>query len=245
VLAAPPRPRPATADPDADPDAPANGGRRRLLRRVAGFVAAAALLVLVAALDDLHALLLRVVALTEPLIATDAFWGGVLFVVAAALSAMLAFVSSVVLVPAALQAWGALPSILLLWGGWILGGMVSYGVGRYMGRPVVRALTSDAALDRYEDRFSRRAPFGLVFLFQLALPSEIPGYVLGLVRYSPVKFTEACGLAQLPFAIGTVYLGESLLDRDVLLLVALGAGGALLSAGAYYAFRRRLRRPDA
>jgi uncharacterized membrane protein YdjX (TVP38/TMEM64 family) len=97
-----------------------------------------------------------------------------------ALSAMIAFFSTAVITPIAVETWGAGASIALLWTGWMLGGVCAYGIGRSLGRPVVRALTSHDALDRFENRISSRAPFGLVLLFQLAMPSEVPGYVLGI-----------------------------------------------------------------
>ena len=135
--------------------------------------------------------------------------------------------------------WGEPLSLLLLWTGWALGGICSYGIGRSFGRQVVTALTSGAAL-AYGDQASRNAPFGLVLLFPLGLPSEVPGYVLGLVRYDFAKYVLAAGLAELPYAVATVYLGASVLERRIPVLLGLGAAVTLFSTWAFYTLHKRL-----
>jgi uncharacterized membrane protein YdjX (TVP38/TMEM64 family) len=111
-----------------------------------------------------------------------------------ALAAMLAFVSSWVLVPFAVFTWGAPVALLLLWTGWLLGGAAMYAIGRFLGRPAVWWLVRSDSLVRYEQRFARHMPFYIVLLVQLSLPSEIPGYLLGLVRYSFVRYLAAYAL---------------------------------------------------
>lgn len=53
---------------------------------------------------------------------------------------MLAFVSSIVLIPVAVHVWGPIACAGLLWIGWFLGGVAAYAVGRYFGRPIVERL---------------------------------------------------------------------------------------------------------
>jgi uncharacterized membrane protein YdjX (TVP38/TMEM64 family) len=198
-------------------------------------------LVLIVSSDALHGWLLRLLAAGGELIGERPVLGAVVFLVLSALSAMLAFFSTAVLVPVALSTWGKALTLLLLWGGWTLGGVMAYSIGRFLGRPVVKTFLPEATVSRFEERISERTPFGLVLLFQLALPSEIPGYVLGLVRYRFLKFLGALMLAELPYAVGTLYLGASFLERQPLTLIALGVAGALLMALAILALRKRLR----
>lgn len=212
----------------------------RAWRRAAVLLLACVALALVGTSDDLHQALLEVLRAGSMLIAERPVLGAVLFVLLSALSAMLAFVSSAVLVPVALYTWGEAVCAALLWLGWILGGMTAYALGRWLGRPVVRWLLPSETLDRYEDRLSTKTPFGLILLLQLALPSEVPGYLLGLVRYPFWRYLAALALAELPYAVGTVYLGESFLDRHLLLLLALGGGGAVLMFFAVRLLQRRL-----
>lgn len=197
-------------------------------------------LVLFASTGEFQAALAWGLAKTEPVIAEHPFWGASLFVLLSALSAMLAFFSSAVLVPVAIHTWGKLACAFLLWFGWILGGACAYGIARFWGRPVVRRLTSAKGLARYEERISRQTPLGLVLLFQLAVPSEIPGYVLGLARYGLRRYLMVLALAELPYAVGTAYLGESLLEQRSLLLLGLGALAIVFSAWALHVLRRRL-----
>jgi uncharacterized membrane protein YdjX (TVP38/TMEM64 family) len=199
------------------------------------------LLALVGTSDDLHRSLLDVLGTASKLIAARPVLGAVLFVVLSALSAMLAFVSSAVLVPVALYAWGETACAALLWLGWILGGVTAYNLGRWLGRPVVHWLLPTHTLDRYEDRISKQTPFGLIVLLQLALPSEVPGYLLGLVRYPFGRYLLALALAELPYAVGTVYLGESFLERRLVLLLALGVLGAVFMFLVVRMLHRRLQ----
>lgn len=197
-------------------------------------------LVLLASSDAFQGLLSRMLAVAGPVIEAHPLGGAALFVLLSALSAMLAFFSSALLLPVAVHTWGEAACVFLLWFGWILGGASAYGIARFWGRPVVRRLASSELLERYEARISRGSSFGLVLLFQLAVPSEIPGYVLGLARYGLRRYLLVLALAELPYAVGTVYVGSSLLARRSLVLLALGALGILFSAWALRTLRRRL-----
>lgn len=222
--------------PESDrPDRLADIWKRGLV-----FILLCAGLGIVVSSDALHSMLLRLLAAAETIIAAHPVWGTLFIVVFAAVAAMLAFVSSAVIVPVTVYTWGEPLSMLLLWAGWTLGGICAYGVGRFLGRPVVTFLISGSALARFEDRFSTHAPFGLVLLFQLALPSEVPGYVLGIVRYKFAKFVVALGLAEFPFAVTTVYLGASFVERRMFVLLGVGAATLLFSAWAFYQLQKRL-----
>ncbi len=202
----------------------------------------AIVLAFVASTDLLHGWLLQFFSTLEAFIREQPVLGLLAFVGFAAASAMLAFVSSAVIVPAGVLVWGEGVCALLLWLGWILGGASSYALSRYLGRPVVKSLSSGPTLERYEKRISDRTPFGMVLLFQLALPSEVPGYLLGLARYRFWKYAAALALAELPYALATVYLGDSFLQRKTVPLIAAGIVVAAFSSWAMYTLHRRM--PD-
>ena len=170
-----------------------------------------AALAAIAASESLHMALIEVLDESKAMIAQHPVRGAWLFAAVAALSAMVAFVSIAVLAPVAVHTWGAPLSVALIWAGWIAGGAVAYCIARFLGRPVVHWLIANAALARLERRVSRTAPFGFVLLFQLA-PSEIPGYLLGLVRYPFWKYLAAVALGELPYALATVYLGATFVE---------------------------------
>lgn len=194
--------------------------------------------------DALHAALLELLAVIEQLITHHPKTGALLFIAFAALSAMLAFVSVAVIVPVAVYTWGEPLSILLLWSGWLLGGLCTYATGRYLGRPIVIWLTANAGLRQLERYLRCNASFVLVLLFQLALPSEIPGYALGLVRYSLPRYLLSLALAELPYALATIQLGASFVERRSFMVLGLGLSLMLLSVVAFALLRKKLTRQE-
>ena len=195
----------------------------------------------VAASGTLHAALLDVLAASRDLIVRFPAQGALLFVLLAAISAMFAFVSIAILVPVAVFVWGEPLSMLLLWVGWILGGATAYGIARFLGRRVVHWLTAVTALNRLEHRIRPDTPFSLILIFQLGLPSEIPGYVLGLVRYPFGSYLLALALVELPYTIATIYLGAGVVGANSGLVLAIGLSAVALSVGAFYLLRKRMR----
>jgi len=209
------------------------------LGRLALLLAVGLALLVTVSSDGIHAFLLGQVTAVGEKVSTHPVWGAVVFVLLSAVSAMFAFFSTGVIVPVALVTWGQMGTLFLLWIGWILGGVCAYTLSRLLGRRVVTALTSGDAL-AYGDRVSAKAPFRLILLFQLGVPSEIPGYVLGLLRYPFLTYVTALSLAELPYAVATVYLGDSFLQRNAPLLLGLGLGIVLLGLWAFRELQKQL-----
>jgi uncharacterized membrane protein YdjX (TVP38/TMEM64 family) len=197
--------------------------------------------VLLVSSDTLHGLVVGALGYTDRIIDEYPRWGALAFMALAALSAMLAFFSSAILVPVGVSAWGTTFCLLLLWAGWVLGGIGTYALGRSTGRPIAALLSSWGAVSRYEDRISRHTPFWVVVLFQAAMPSEVPGYVLGIARYSFWKYLAVLAIIELPWALGTVYLSEGLLERRLTLIIALCLAGVGITVSALYLLLNRLR----
>jgi uncharacterized membrane protein YdjX (TVP38/TMEM64 family) len=214
-------------------------------RRAAILVGLCVALAAIASSGALHEALLGVLIATDEIISVHPVAGLFTFIALAAVSAMFTFMSIAVVVPAAVFAWGASATIGLLWLGWILGGVVTYGIGKYIGRPVVTSSTAGSALHRLESHLPANAPLWLILLLQLALPSEIPGYVLGLVRYPVGRYVLALALAELPYAVATVYLGASFVAGHSMVILGIGFTIALFSLVMYYGWRRVMRTTDA
>jgi uncharacterized membrane protein YdjX (TVP38/TMEM64 family) len=214
--------------------------RLGIRRRAAIVVAVLALGGLLALSEGLHGQIVAALALAEPLFVGRPVLGPVLFVGLAAFSAILVFFSGLLLVPAGVQTWGEAGCFLLLWLGWFLGGVLTYCVGRYLGRPVVRWLLSDAVIARYEGLIPRGGSFSTAVLVQLALPSDLSGYFFGLLGYRARIYLGALACAELPYALGSVYLGSAFINREYrLLLSAAVVAAAVIGLGWY---RRRRRR---
>lgn len=209
-------------------------------RRALGLLLVCALLGLLLSVDSLYALLQRLLVAAKPVIAAHPLWGSVLFVALAAASAMLAFFSSALLVPVAVYGWGRLATVVLLWLGWLLGGMFAYGLGRYFGRPLVRSLTPRRLGELYLERLPAQVDFPIALLIQLALPSEVPGYLFGVLRVRFGLYLAVLAPVEALYAIGTVLLGETIIRRESGWLLALAVAGAALSLLAVYLLHRRL-----
>lgn len=224
----------APPPPPPPPSAPTHRVRAIVLVALVG-----ALLVL-AWSPPVHRAVLQVFEAAKDLIAVHPLLGAVLFVVLSAMAAMLAFFSSAVLVPAAVYAWGPVVCAALLWAGWMLGGIASYFLAYHFGESVLRWLAPGKSIAQYQEKIREKASFGFILLFQLALPSEIPGLVLGLARFPIQRYLMALAIAELPYAIGTTLLGASFVSRRFGLLFSLGAVAALTAILISRVFRRRL-----
>lgn len=215
------------------------GGGDRLVRqyrRRIGFLLVMVLaLTAVAATEPLHRAIRSAIDFVAPFIERHAVGGAIVFVLLSALSAMVVFFSTAAITPIAVDAFGPIVALLLLWSGWILGGMIAYTIGRFLGRRVAFWLIEPRRLLAYTRRAKRISTFGHVLLFQVAVPSEIPGYVLGLAGCRFRTYLAAIVIGELPYAIGAIFLGESFLDRDYVVLLAVGLSGVALS---WLVFRR-------
>ena len=147
----------------------------------------------------------------------------IVFVLLAAVSAVLAFFSSALLLPAAVYAWGSTITFGLLWLGWLLGGIGTYALGRGLrGLKARGARRSRDQFDFYVQRVPGEVTFALVLLLCLALPSELPGYICGYLRVRFRTYLAALSLAELPYAVGAVLLSAGVVNRHIGLLVAFG-----------------------
>ena len=231
--------QPSTDHEPVETETSRSGARwRRAIALLVIIAAAAAVL----SLDAVHAPLLRLLNAGEPVIATHPRIGAVVFVLLAAVSAMLAFFSSSVLVPVAVVAWDRWLTIALLWVGWMLGGICAYGIGRALGRPLVHTIGSARLLGFYQRRVSTGIRFPTVLLLQFALPSELPGYLLGMLRVRFRVYLAALALVELPYAIGVVLLGESIVRQRAGWLLVLGAAGIGAALFAAWLLHRNIAR---
>jgi uncharacterized membrane protein YdjX (TVP38/TMEM64 family) len=207
-------------------------------RRTLAALLGLAIAVLIVRSATLHAAIKAVLVAVEGTMLDHSGRGMALFVLLSALSAMIAFFSSAVLVPVGVYAWGSATTFVLLWLGWLLGGGFAYLTGRYLGRRALVWLIREDQLRRYERRLAASAPFAVMLLFQLALPSEVPGYVVGVLRSRFRTYLAALALAELPFAAGAVYLGDSFIHGSYRGLIAAGLMLILISVVAVTAWHR-------
>ena len=196
--------------------------RYNLQRHIIGVGMLIIVVGLFSASDMLHGGTEDVIAWIEGIIVQAPVVGIVLFVLLAMASAMVAFFSSAVIAPVAIYAWGKAATFALLWLGWLLGGILSFCIGRFLGRSVVGMIIDEEKIAGWERELGTRARFTHILAFQAVVPSEIPGYLLGILRYRFSWYLLALAVTELPYAAATVYLGESFLEGDSLVFVLVG-----------------------
>ncbi len=194
--------------------------------------------------DVLYEISKEIIVFSESIISEFPLFGMLVFVLLAIISAMLAFYSSAILVPIGIYTWGATVCFFLLWMGWLLGGILTFAIGYYLGQPVTSRLIGDKRYTKFKEQINKHAKFIHVLLFQAALPSEVPGYILGALHYRFLFYLLALAITEIPYALGTVYLGSSFLERNNLVFLILGVGAVMLSVGFYFLYRQHIHKKN-
>lgn len=199
------------------------------------------LVVIVARTDALHQAIIDVLAVAARVIREYPRSGMLIFLVLSGLSAMLTFFSSVALVPMGVYVWGPQTTMLLLLIGGSVGGMLGYALSRTLGRRIVKRIFPGAQLRKYEEFFRTRARWTTIMLFRIALQSELPSYVMGLVRYPFLRYVPIIVLGELPYVIAVVYLGEAFLERNAALFVVVFVVAIALTLLAWRRLQQEMR----
>lgn len=206
-------------------------------RRVAALLVLLFVAALLTRLPGLHAYVANALQYVADLMSGHPALGAIAFVVASAASAMLVFFSSVLLVPLGIELWGSVGCFLLLWAGWFLGGVLSYAIGRHFGRPAVESLLSRRRMLDLERHMPAAHGFWGALMVQLAFPSDVAGYFFGLLRFPRAIYLAALACAELPFALGTVFLGTAFIEQA---WVPLLTGAVFAGAVLVWQWRRRV-----
>jgi uncharacterized membrane protein YdjX (TVP38/TMEM64 family) len=210
-------------------------------RRIAAIATVLLVVVAVGRSDVLHHALIDILTTAGNVIRTHPRAGVVLFLCLSALSSMLSFFSSAALVPVGVFVWGTEKTAFLLWLGGVSGGSAGYWFARTLGRRVVKRLVPAAPFRRYETFFRTQAHWRTILLFRVALQSELPSYVLGVLRYSFTRYFPMIVLAELPYVLLVVYLGDAFLKGNSLFFAGALAIGILLTVQAFRTLQREMR----
>lgn len=112
--------------------------------------------------------------------------GLVAFVLLTTLAEVVAPLSALPLLPAAVRVWSPLTTILLGVLGWTMGALIAFLLARHVGRPLVRRLVDVQLLNRFEGYLPRQHLFTAVILMRLLLPTDLVSYALGLFTSMPL-----------------------------------------------------------
>ncbi len=133
------------------------------------------------------------------------------------------------LIPVAATLLGPLPTALLSIVGWTLGGGISFLIARHIGRPVIERFVSFEKLDAITDRIPQDARFITIIFLRLTLPVDLVSYALGFSK--SIGFWEyivATFIGVIWFSFAFAYMGDALLNQNVILLVEVGAASLLV-----------------
>lgn len=189
---------------------------------------------IIIASDTLFAKAESVMAYSESYIYHYPITGMLLFIILASISAMVAFYSSTVLVPIGIYVWGELGCIILLWFGWLTGGVLTYLIGSSVGRSIIMKIVGMKKYRKYESFIGEKAKFIHILIFQAVVPSELPGYFLGSIRYKFTHYITALAIVEMPYAILTIILGSSFLQRNTIIFISTVLLALLATYLTYY-----------
>jgi uncharacterized membrane protein YdjX (TVP38/TMEM64 family) len=164
-----------------------------------------------------------------------------IFIGLGALSTMASSFSSVPLVPIAIVVWGNTPTALYLFTGWIIGDVISYFIGYYAGNPILKKFANVKKITYYREKIPPNAEFKLVFLFIMSMPSEVPNYTLGTLRYNFLRYFLTIALGELVFSFLTAYAGLALVEKNLILFIGTVSLLVLFFVYSFYLFNKYLR----
>jgi uncharacterized membrane protein YdjX (TVP38/TMEM64 family) len=124
------------------------------------------------------------------------------------------------LIPLAIFSYGAIITALLIVIGEFIGAMISFGISRKYGIPIVSKIVSLKEIDRYEKALPEGNLFWAIVLIRIAIPLDALSYVLGL--FSKIKlrtFVLATILGLIPKAFALAYLGSLELKYQLIAFV--------------------------
>jgi len=170
------------------------------------------------------------------------YLGVLIFVAISALSAIISPLSSIPLTPFAIVAWGYELTLFFLLLGWIIGGATGWIIGYYAGERVVRRHYSFKKIEYYKNKLSTETQFWLVLIFRFAIPSEITGFTLGILKYSFGKYLLATFITEFPFALLAVYSSEALVGGQVFVFTGLIALALIFIGIMSLYFKKRIKK---
>lgn len=155
------------------------------------------------------------------------------FVMTAIAAALISPLTNIPLVPIAVAIWGTVPTTVFLLSGWLIGDILAYLIGRYLGYKAVCYFVSTEKIDDWSNVIRKRTNFSTALLLRLALPAEL-GYAFGIIRYPAGSYVIVTVLSELLTAIISTYASEAVLYGEAVKFF--GLVGALFAV-IFIAFR--------
>lgn len=139
----------------------------------------------------------------EAALADHAALGVAVFVLSSAVAVLMPALTNLPLVPLAVVAWGPWSTAALLLGGWTIGSMLSFSLGRYARRIILRHFPSVQRHADIERLIHPHHRMSSLVLLRMTFPVDVLSYALGLfsMRTTMAENTLATVIGAAPFAL--------------------------------------------
>ncbi len=138
----------------------------------------------------------------------DSIWGMMLYMLLAIIATVVAPLSSIPLLPVAVQAWGPITAALLSIAGWTIGAMIAFFISRYFGHILEKRIPSIHKLKSMSARIPQKNAFWAILLLRISVPVDILSYAIGLFTTVPTPtYFFATLLGVVPFAFVLSFAG--------------------------------------
>ena len=184
----------------------------------------------------------RLIAILEARIRGEGLIAPLIFIVLAALAVMLSPFSVVPFSIIAISVWGKGVTLLYVIIGSLLGASAAYVIGAQAIYRLMKRLIPAHTIEKYSEVINDKSSFLLIELFFLAMPVEVPGYVLGVARYTYWKFILAAAIAYLLFETLAIYAGDAFLHKNVAVLGIFMALFVALFCVALFTLHKKIKR---
>jgi uncharacterized membrane protein YdjX (TVP38/TMEM64 family) len=160
----------------------------------------------------------------------DLGFAGPLLIVALTLAHAVVFYPAEIVDAAAGFAYGFLPALALMSAGWLLSGLLCFGVGRSVARPLLDRWFGTRRFERTEAAIERG---GATLLLSVRLipivPFSLVSYAAGAARVPVWRFAWTTVVGYLPITALAVYFGTRLEGLSLTDPLVLGTAAALLA----------------
>lgn len=183
----------------------------------------------------------KIVPFFEKLTSEQPILSVLVFILLGILSTMISSFSSIPLVPIAIIVWGNALTAVYLCTGWLIGDVLSYYVGFYAGHPIARWLLPYEKISFYLKKIPPDAEFKFILLFILSMPSEIPGYTIGALRYRFSKYFVATTLNEIFYSAFVAYAIQALVEKKPVIFIGSFLIGIVLFSYMFFLFQKKIR----
>ena len=150
------------------------------------------------------------------------------------------------LIPVAASLLGPFATALLSIVGWTVGGAIAFLIARYVARPIIERFVSLKRVDELAAQIPHETRFLTIVLLRLTLPVDLVSYALGLSKsIGFFEYVAATFVGVIWFSFAFAYMGDALLNKNIVLLIEIGAVSVLVfTIGWLLIARRRKKNTD-